>query len=171
MIIIANVKQMFNFDLAFTWTYSLCLYRAPSTCAGEDRTGELMKSKQLLRFYFSAESMNRALDNLIIKNALSSVDCGRDGKYYADKICALICAKSELSSLWSYLDGIVRTFDKSEKTILRFYGTLRGGTTKLSIQNKREIKRVAVKFARRTRFLDRYSEGVKLVGKYYCLIK
>ena len=130
-----------------------------------------MKSKQLLKFYFSAESMNRALDNLITKNALSSADCGRDGEYYAQKICKLIGAKRELSLLWGYLDGVLKTFDESEKKVLRFYGALRGGTSKLSAQNKKEIKRVTVKFARRARCLQSYAEGVRLVGEYYCLIK
>jgi len=130
-----------------------------------------MKSKRLLKFYFSAESVNRALDNLITENALASAGYGRDGVYYAEKICALINAKRELSALWRYLDGVIGALSVDERAVLRFYGTLRGGTSKLSTQSRREIKRVTVKFTRRARAVGRYAEGVRLVGEYYCLMK
>lgn len=129
-----------------------------------------MKSKRLLKFYFSADSLNRALDNLITQNALSSGDCYYSGEFYAEKILELICAKKELNALWRYLDGIIGGFSEEDKNVLRYYGALRGGTAKLAADTVREIKRVTIKFARRARCVESYAEGIRLVNGFYALI-
>lgn len=129
-----------------------------------------MNSKQLLKFYFYADGLNGALDNLIMKNACNTSDYRRGGEYYADRICELIGAKQRLCELWGYLDGVIGEFSESEREVLRFYGVMRGGTGRLSEGSRREIKRVTVKFMRHARAIGRYAEGVKLVKKYYCLI-
>ncbi len=129
-----------------------------------------MKSKRLLNFYFKAESLNRTLDNLITKYALASVDFTRGCEYYAQKICSLIYAKRKLGELWRYLDGVICKFTDEEKRVLRFYGGLRGGTSRLSADKKRVIKRVAVKFARRARNIQSYAEGTAIAGEYYSLL-
>lgn len=130
-----------------------------------------MKSKQIIRFYFSADSLNGAMDNLITQNALSSAHYDKCVEYYADKICALIGAKQRLGELWQYLDGVMSEFAESERNVLRFYGAMRGGFSKLSAANRKEIKRVTVKFVRKAKSLGRYEKAIKLVGEYYCLIK
>lgn len=127
------------------------------------------KCKRILRFYFFADGLNRALDNLIYKHATAS-DGYHDGAYYADKICGLICAKRELSELWQYLDGVMETFTKGERAVLRFYGSTRCGIKKLSEENRREIKRVTVKFTRRAKLPERFNGALKLVADYYCLL-
>lgn len=129
-----------------------------------------MKSKQILRFYFYADSLNRTLDNLIEKNALASADYTRGGEYYSEKICELIRCKQRLSALWSYLNGVIAEFSEKDKNVLRFYGAMRGGLKKLTQDSKRELKRVTVKFARHARAIDRYADAVKLVKKYYCTL-
>ena len=129
-----------------------------------------MKSKRLLKFYFSADSLNRALDNLITQNALASENCYYSGEFYAERIIELICAKKELSALWRYLDGVISGFTDNEKNVLKYYGGMRGGTARLSAETVREIKRVTVKFKRRARSLDRFAEGIRLVNGFYALI-
>lgn len=129
-----------------------------------------MKSKRLLKFYFSADSLNRALDNLITQNALSSGDCYYGGEFYAERILELICAKKELNALWRYLDGVISGLPENDINILRYYGALRGGTAKLSAETVKEIKRVTVKFTRRARCAERYAEGIRLVNGFYSLI-
>lgn len=129
-----------------------------------------MKRKRLLKFYFSVERINRALDNLITENALRSADHTRGGEYYAEKICSIICAKRELSLLWKYLDGIIEQFDEQEKTVLRYYGLCKKGGTALSENSRREVKRVLIKFARRSQNIFRFEEGIRLVNEYYCLM-
>lgn len=128
-----------------------------------------MKSKQLLKFYFYADGLNRALDNLILKNACNT-DYRLGGEYCADKICGIIAAKQRLSELWGYLDKVMGELTDGEREILKFYGAMRGGTGRLSEASRREIKRVTVKFTRHARRIERFAEGVRLVKRYYCLI-
>ena len=130
-----------------------------------------MKSKQLIRFYFSAGSINKALDNLILDKALKSANFGRSCEYYAERILTLIDAKKELSKLWGYLDGVISSLSERERAVLKFYAGLREGLSKLSEARAKEVKRVTVKFTRHARFLGRYGDGVRLVKKYYCLIQ
>lgn len=130
-----------------------------------------MKSKQLIRFYFSAGSINKALDNLILDRALKSANYGRSCEYYTERILALIDAKEELSKLWNYLDGVLSSLTQKERAVLKFYAGLRIGLSKLSEARAKEVKRVTVKFTRHARFLGRFGEGVRLVKKYYCLIR
>lgn len=129
-----------------------------------------MKCKQILRFYFNADELERALDNLIITHACRSADCAKGGEYYAKKILAVIGAKEQLSELWRYLDGIISELKDEEVQTLKDYALLRCGIRKLSEAKQREIKRAVIKFSRHARSLERYAEGVRLVGEYYCLM-
>ena len=131
--------------------------------------GGAMKSKRLLKFYFAADSLNRPLDNLITQNALASADGFLSGEFYAERILELVCAKKELNALWRHLDGVISGFSESEKKVLRYYGTMRGGTAKLPAETVREIKRVTVKFKRRLRNIERFAEGIRLVYGFYTL--
>ncbi len=130
-----------------------------------------MKSKRILKFYFFAESLNFALDNLIEKFAVSSSDFTRGGDYYAEKICGIVEEKGKLSELWNFLDTVMRGFTVSERKVLRFYGATRRGISSFTEDERREIKRVTVKFGRHAKGLERFKEGVGLVGKYYCLLR
>ncbi|MDE6667986.1 MAG: hypothetical protein K2K38_06565 [Clostridia bacterium] len=129
-----------------------------------------MKSKQLIRFYFSADNINKALDNLILDKALKSANFTRSCEYYAERISALICAKEELSKLWNYLDKVVSSLNQRERRVLKFYAGLRVGLSKLTLARAKEVKRVTVKFTRHARNIERYGEGVRLVKEYYCLM-
>ena len=129
-----------------------------------------MKSKQLIRFYFSADNINKALDNLILDKALKSANYGKSCEYYAERILALIDAKEELSKLWGYLDTVVSSLTERERSVLKFYGGLRTGLSRLTATRAKEVKRVTVKFTRHARLIGRYGEGVRLVKKYYCLM-
>ena len=129
-----------------------------------------MKSKQLIRFYFSAGNINKALDNLILDKALKSANYPGSCEYFAERILALIDAKKELSKLWNYLDKIISFFSERERSVLKFYGHLRTGISKLPYTRAKEVKRVTVKFTRRAWQIGRYGEGVRLVKEYYCLM-
>lgn len=130
-----------------------------------------MKSKRILKFYFFADGLNGALDNYIMKLAVSSGDPVRGGEYFARKICSIIEEKSALGELWQYLDGVLGAFSKSEKRILRFYGATRRGISSFTQAERREIKRVTVKFSRHAAGLARFAQGLELLGKYYCLLR
>ncbi len=129
-----------------------------------------MKSKRILKFYFFAESLNSALDNLIQKFAVDSSDFTRGGDYYAEKICEIVEEKGKLGELWNYLDKVMCAFTVCEKKVLRFYGATRRGISSFTEDERREIKRVTVKFGRHAKGLERFKDGVGLVGKYYCLL-
>lgn len=130
-----------------------------------------MKSKRILKFYFFADGLNVALDNYIMKLAVSSGDHVRGGEYFAQRICALIEEKSVLGKLWQYLDGVLGGFSEREKRVLRFYGATRRGITSFNAAERREIKRVTVKFSRHAAGLARFAKGLELLGKYYCLLR
>lgn len=130
----------------------------------------MIKSKRLLRFYFNADRLEGALDNLIVTYACRSADCTKGGEYWAEKIIALIQTKKTLSALWVYLDGVLSAFKREESETLEYYALLRCGIKRLDGAKQREIKRLLIKFTRRLRSLDRFAEGVKLVGEYYCII-
>ncbi len=129
-----------------------------------------MKSKRLLRFYFSAEGVDRALNNLITAAGCASFYAPGKGVYYAEKMLRLIEVKSELGLLWNYLDGILKEFSDVERQTLKRYGELRCGFSKLGDEDRRGIRRAAVKFARHARGIERFSAAVELVGEYYSLM-
>lgn len=125
-----------------------------------------MKYRRLIKFYFSADGIDRALNNLILNEALKSADSERKAEYFAERISALIEAKSGLSSLWVYLDGVMRSFTDAEIEILKRYGEY--GKRSADCRQVREIRRVTVKFARRARMLGSFAGEIGLLAKYYC---
>ena len=74
-----------------------------------------MKSKRLIRFYFAADELNCALDNLILQNACNTRDFVRGGEFYAERIIEIIEIKSELGRLWNYLDKVMEGFGEGER--------------------------------------------------------
>ena len=128
-----------------------------------------MKVKRILRFYFCADSLERAFDNLIINNAYKSVQ-PYSGELYAEKICALLEEKKALSWLWYYLDGVIGGITEEERGALESYAKMRFGIKNLDDEKRREIKRAAIKFKRRARRIESFNEALQLINKYYALI-
>lgn len=131
--------------------------------------GRAVKIKSLMRFYFSAGSLNRALDNIITRLALSSgQDTFAGCEEYFDKICKVLEDKRSLSELWARLDGVLCNMTERDRATLKFYAAARGG---VKGEEKREIHRAAVKFARRAdSLLKSCSELYSIMCTYRCLI-
>lgn len=129
----------------------------------------MINSKRLMRFYFRAEELETALDNLILSRALRSAEGVRDADYYAERIIGIIEAKGQLCELWQYLDGVMATLTSADRQALEGYANMRCGVRKLEDAQRLAIKRAQIKFLRHARALDRFSDGVRLVGRYYCL--
>lgn len=129
-----------------------------------------MKPKRILKFYFSAEKLNGALDNIITKYALSSADCSVSAESCAEKICSVIGVKRAFAELYNYLNGIIEKLEKGEVKTLEYYAALRKGVLKLPEDVQREIKRVLTKFSRRCKALPRFGEGIKLIDAYFALM-
>ena len=129
-----------------------------------------MKSKRILKFYFNAEGLNRSLDRIILNCACSSYDYIGGGERYAQRISELIGVKSKLSVFYAYLDGVLGGLKEEERQELCYYANLRIGIKRLPDERRRGIKRSVMKFVRHARLIDRFSEEVKLVYEYYCLI-
>lgn len=129
-----------------------------------------MKSKRLLRFYFKADDLNSALDNLILACALRSAESAAGGEEHAARILAIIAAKDSLAELWGKLNGVISGLSGSEREILEYYSLLRCGIRRLSEERQREIRRAVIKFKRHARGVGRCAEGIRLVGEYYCLL-
>ncbi len=128
-----------------------------------------MKIKIYLRFYFSAGSLNAALDNLITHLAVrSGLDIYKGAAAYAARISALVGDKQKLSELWGRLDNILNKMTERDRRTLKRYAALRTG---VEGAEKKEIHRAAVKFARRAEGLLSGGDGFyKLVCAYRCLI-
>ena len=140
---------------------------------GRARRGgqKAMVIKKLLRFYFSAGSLERALNNLIEGIACKSADGIRGCGYYADKISAIINVKAELSEIWAKLNGIIRGMSERDKTSLKRYASLRAGVSKLDISERRELHRATVKFTRRAQGrLKSAGTAYRTLCMYYGLI-
>lgn len=127
-----------------------------------------MKSKKLLRFYFRADKLNAALDNLIMRAACASAT--GNGEACAEKLIELIVEKSELSSLWAYLDEVMSTFGDGDRSVLRGYALSLGGYSGMERDRANAVRRVVVRFMRRAKYLYRHAEGAGLVVRYYVLL-
>jgi hypothetical protein len=131
---------------------------------------EDMNSKRVLKFYFAADMLNDAMDNLIEKLAINSREEYALCRDCASRICLIIEEKSELGILWGYLNGIIETFGKEDKDILKKYALRRTGISKLPKETKRDIHRVVTRFSRKAESrIENYAEGMRLVDAYYCL--
>ena len=64
-----------------------------------------MKSKRLLKFYFSVDELNASLDGLITFYALKSMESCVGMGGCDEKIIKIAEAKTALGKLWRYLDG------------------------------------------------------------------
>lgn len=124
-----------------------------------------MKTKKILRFYFSAESLDRAFDNLIAHKAC---DCGADAFKAAEGLCDVIGERMGLERLWAYLDGILSVFSDKERGTLHAYSLRRAAPLKGAALA--EAKRSIIKFTRRARRLADFGYGISVLNKYYCLI-
>lgn len=124
-----------------------------------------MKPKKILRFYFGADSLERAFDNLILSKA---TDFGADTLDTAERLCTVIGEKMRLERLWAYLDGVLSAFSEEDRGALKNYSSRRD--IPLSDGERRAAKRAIIKFTRRARRLDEFSDDFPILKKYYCLI-
>ncbi|MDE6557999.1 MAG: hypothetical protein K2K39_02720 [Clostridia bacterium] len=128
-----------------------------------------MKIKKLLRFYYSAGSLNGALDNIIMHVALSAGGDTFSGcEAYADKIADIIGAKAKLADLWARLNTVLCDMTDRDVKALKRYAALRTG---VDGEEKREIHRAVVKFTRRAARLLKGAEAeYKILCAYQCLL-
>ena len=131
--------------------------------------GRAVKIKLLMKFYFSAGSLERALDNIITRLALSSgQDVYAGCEVYFDKICKVLEDKRKLSELWARLDGVLRDMTERDRATLKRYAAARTG---IKGDEKKEIHRAAVKFTRRAGgLLKSGGELYSTLCAYRCLI-
>ena len=123
-----------------------------------------MKPKRILRFYFGAESLERAFDNLIMQKAF---DFGADTLETAERLCTVIDEKMRLERLWTYLDGVLSVFSEEDRVALKNYSSRRT----FDDAERRAVKRAVIKFTRHARRICEFSDGISVLKKYYCLIK
>lgn len=131
----------------------------------------MIKIKRILKFYFRAEQMNDALDCYILRRALSSFDTHDGGLKAVDKITNLIDKKILLAKLWAFLDGVINKLDESDVAVLEKYALMRCGIYRLGESERRQIRRVVVKFTRRIDGkISRFEKGVEIIDAYFCLL-
>lgn len=125
-----------------------------------------MKIKVLLRFYFAADGIEKHLNGLILKYACNPL-CGAE--YGADRICGLIEEKKELCKLWTYLDGIIRGLNESERGELEKYSCMRTGLKLLKAEEVKAVRRAVIKFVRHAHRLNKFERQIDVLKRYYCL--
>lgn len=127
--------------------------------------------KQILRFYFSADSLNKSLDAIIENIALNSWKEDYGGAKYFTRINGVLEVKGELSDFWARLDGVMSALTERDLTALKRYARLRTGVSRLGEGERRELHRVIVKFGRRAAcLLNNSQKALKCVYAYYALI-
>ena len=110
-----------------------------------------MKIKNLMKFYFFADSLNRALDGVIMRVAFKAGrDAYRGGEAYFNEMAAVVEIKGELSDFWARLDGIMEGLTERDRRTLKVYAAAR---TAFEGEGKREVHRALVKFSRRAKGL------------------
>ena len=123
-----------------------------------------MKAKRILKFYFSAEGIERHIDELILKRACNF---GGETDDTAEEICELIGEKLKLARLWKYLDGVMVKLSEDEKKYLMYYAYLRQGLKSQPPELYRIMRSTIAKFTRHARRLESFFEESMLVDKYY----
>lgn len=130
-----------------------------------------MGVKKLIRFYFSAGSLERALDTVTQKIAISSAYSEAGCEYFAERILGVIALKQDLSVLWGRLDAVISGMSARDTATLKRYGSLRTGVKKLPAEERKEIHRAVMKFTRRAEGLRRRcGELYKTLCSCYCLL-
>ena len=132
----------------------------------------MLRYRHLLKFYFFADGLNEVLDALAVRIALSSADCFKGCAYYAEKIGKVIEAKSRLGELWRFLDGVLKSMKEGDRTVLFAYASSRSKRGEhMSDGEAKALHRALMKLSRRVSGrLEKYSEQVNVLSKYYCLI-
>lgn len=125
----------------------------------------VLKLKKVLRFYFSADKLERTINGLIMKYA-----CAADCQSSAERICTLIEEKIELSVFWNYIDGIMRGLSDEERNSLREYAFMRVALKKQPDDIYKRIKRAAAKLKRRATRVENFTRGAELADKYNCIL-
>lgn len=122
-----------------------------------------------MAFYFSAGSLNKMLDGIIERLAVSSgQDVYAGCEVYFDRIVKVTEDKRRLSELWARLDGVLSKMTERDRETLKRYGAARTGVKK---EERKEIHRAAVKFARRAGgLLKGGGELYAVLCAYRCLI-
>lgn len=130
------------------------------------------KLKNLLKFYYSAEGLNAALDGLISGLARASWQDDRGGEHAFERVCRVLEVKSELSGLWGELDGIISKLSEQDGRSLKRYSTLKGGIAACGERERRELHRALVKFRRHMGNLhERRAEACGLLGELIIFIR
>ncbi|MCD8372640.1 MAG: hypothetical protein LUD27_05000 [Clostridia bacterium] len=119
-----------------------------------------MKTKKLLKFYFSAEKVEKALDRLILKRA-AEIDFYRTAEYTAERVTEAIDKKRTLCSLYAFLDGVMSKFSDEEREALKSYAF--GGKA----AGDKLTHTLAVRFTRMAqRGVGRLGGGLEVVNEY-----
>lgn len=130
-----------------------------------------IKLKRVLRFYFSAGSLNDCLNGIITRLAASSWNdiCGGERIY--DRVCTVIGIKEELRTFWARLDGVMEKLPQKDVLALKQYASLRTGVAVLDKERRRSIHSALVKFRRRAlNVLISGKRGYECICAYYALI-
>lgn len=131
-----------------------------------------MKLKRLLQFYFFAEELNSALDNLTLSLAVRSGESERGAEYFFGRICEIVGKKGKLAALWGRFDGVISKMTERDRATLKDYASMRSGTGALPAERKREIHRAVVKFSRRGEsVINSCGKLYRLLCCYYCLLR
>ena len=130
-----------------------------------------VKLKRVLRFYFSAGSLNDALDGIITRLAATSWQDIYGGEHTFDRVNRIIAVKEELKSFWARLNGVMEKLPQKDVIALKLYSSLRTGVTALAEGERRQIHSALVKFRRKVgNVISSGGKGYECICAYYALL-
>lgn len=123
-----------------------------------------MKVKMLLRFYHSADRLEKSLDRILFRHALRPTNTLVD----IEKICQVMEMKDELSRLWAYLDGIMSVLTRQERMMLKIYAKCRSSNALLCLPSEvqRQLHTCVGKFRRRCTGVQKYAHALIVLKEF-----
>jgi len=128
-----------------------------------------VKVKRLLRFYFAADKMNKALDSELFRIAQRSAgDMYCQGEKYFEEAARVIGVKEELSALYARINDVMSRMSAEDIASLKRYAFFRGRLAGLPCAEQAELRRAKVKFLRHAaRAIGGALGAYKYVNEYY----
>jgi hypothetical protein len=122
------------------------------------------KTKRVLRFYFAADTLNSLFDRLMLKLAL---DVDSDEKSM-ERLIVLDDEKCCLAEFWRYLNRAMVEFSHEDLMFLEEYAMLRSGMAFNDDLQRKRLKRLLMRFTRRTPYLSAHGRALEMLDRYHC---
>jgi len=128
-----------------------------------------VRTKLILRFYFSVDKLEQSLNNIIMRKACTPSNASAD--YCSVQIIEIINDKVRLARLWDCLYSFLCKFSQKELNALSLYALMRNGVYQLPEKEYKEVNRLRAKFLRRAKSsVEKMKVELETLYKYSALL-